>query len=493
MLVSLRIVFVMSPYQNAFFGELADALGQALDDIGVDRCLTTSPGDHVVREHDVFVLLPPHEYAALEGDSFIADKAVAQRTIGVSAEQPHQSFFGRNAEAGARLGAVLDFSQRAVAAYQRLGVDARHLSFGYVPSWDRVAGSTGPRTIETPALYFGNNRARRLPALAMAADQLSAARARLVVSDPSEPNRVGDVSFFTGEAKRSLLASTGLVVNIHQSEEPYFEWLRFAEAAHCGAPVLTETSTDTEPFEDGVHFISFKSGDLGTALIAALSDSEHLVEVAAAAYARLIESPLAESIIALVDAANELLVHPPPTSLPARIRTTPVGRNRRVEVQTQRPIGRQRQLIPWRRRSVSVGPMVVAPPGTSWRRPPAELIEQAGGASFVSVMCSGVDAAGEPMLEGLWPWEPWRLLHGQHLGRVLVVDGDLVRAAEHWLGDPIFDDFPHVRIQTYAARHGIKGAHVACPDASLAMPVDPTQGIDDVLAARCVDLVGQPR
>lgn len=488
----------MSPYQNAFFDELADALCRALDDVGVERLVTTSPGDHGVRENDVFVLLPPHEYTALEGDAFVNDEAVAKRTIGISAEQPHQSFFERNAAFGSGLGAVLDFSQRAVAAYQRLGVDARHLPFGHVPSWDRVAGATGPRSIDVPVLYLGNHRPRRLTTLASAADQFSAVGARLVVSDPSEPNRVGDASFFTGEAKRDLLASTGLVVNIHQSDEPYFEWLRFAEAAHCGAPVLTETSTDTAPFDDGVHFLSFERSDLADALPRALAQPERLAEIAGAAHARLVERPLASTILALVDAASELLDNPPPTALPARTRDAPIGRDRRVEVARQSAARRpawgmlQGRKVPWRKRSESDAPVAVAPPGTSWRRTPTELRELAGGAALVSVMGSGQDATGQPSLEGLWPWAPWRLLHGQHLGRVLVTDSDLIRAAERWLDDERFDQFPHVRIQLYAAAHGIDAVHIACPHVSLGVAVDPTQHLDDGLAARCVELLTQP-
>jgi hypothetical protein len=488
--VPMRIVFVMSPYQNAFFDELADALGRALDDVGVERCRTTSPGDHVVRESDVFVLLPPHEYATLEGDAFFVDEVVAQRTIGISAEQPHQGFFERNAAVGVRLGAVLDFSRHAVTAYRRLGVDARHLSFGLVPSWDRVAGTTDPRPIETPVLYLANNRTRRLTTLAAAADALSGADARLVMSDPSEPNRVGDASFFTGEAKRDLLSATGLVINIHQSDEPYFEWLRFTEAVHCGAPVLTEVSTNTEPFSDGVHFLSFERSNLSGALAAATLDPDRLVDIASAAYRRLAEHPLARSVLTLVDAAEELLAHPPPTSLPSRVRSLPIGRNRRAEVAQHRISHQQRKpLIAWRRSGKSSGSVLVAPDGTSWRTPPNELAEQAGGSSLVSVMCSGVDADGEPALEGLWPWEPWRLVHGQHLGRALIVEKSLLRAAERWLVDPMFEAFPHLRIQVYAATHGIEGAHIACPHVTLAVPVDPTHRINDAVARRCAELL----
>ena len=55
----------------------------------------------------------------------------------------------------------------------------------------------------------------------------------------------------------------------------------------------------------------------------------------------------------------------------------------------------------------------------------------------------------------------------------------------------MFDEFPHVRIQMYAATHGIDGAHIACPHASLAVPVDPTQRISDAVAVRCAELLVQ--
>ncbi len=500
-MVTLRIVFVLSPYQNVFFDELADALGLALDDIGVERCLTVAPGEHVVRDDDVFVLLPPHEYVALEGDGFLRDSAVALRTIGISAEQPHQSFFERNAAVGAELGAVLDFSARSVAAFQRLGVDARHLRFGHVPSWDRMAERRNARAIETPVLYLGNPRPRRLSTLASAAEELSLACARLVVSDPGEPNRVNGPSFFTGAAKRELLASTGLLVNIHQSDEPYFEWLRFVEAAHCGVPVLTERSTDTEPFEDGVHFLSFERSELSGVLAAVRSEQRRLDDVAAAAHARLVETPLSDSIGTLVEVASALLVRPPPTALPARTRSEPIGRNRSIANEfpiLTSPMIRHRVADGfrslWRRTgsySADSSFVVVAPLGTSWRRPPDDLVAEAGGPVLLNVMADGLDAKGTAMLEGIRPWEPWRLWFGEHLGRVLLVDPWIVRAAEGWLDDADFDAVPHLRIQLYAAVHGIEGAHLPCPHASLAVSVDASHRIDTSLAARCRKILGQ--
>ena len=93
------------------------------------------------------------------------------------------------------------------------------------------------------------------------------------------------------------------------------------------------------------------------------------------------------------------------------------------------------------------------------------------------------------MLEGLWPWEPWRLLHGQHLGRVVIVDRDLLRAAIDWVGDPELESRSWLAVQLFAAAHGLAGAHVANPVAELAVPVDPTHELETSLAANCRELL----
>ena len=95
------------------------------------------------------------------------------------------------------------------------------------------------------------------------------------------------------------------------------------------------------------------------------------------------------------------------------------------------------------------------------------------------------EAAGAPMLEGFWPWQPWRLRHGEHLGRVLVVSPELLRASEAWLPDPLFDGHRHLRVQLFAAAHGLEGGHVAAPQATLAVPVEAGHAVPADVAERC--------
>ncbi|MFZ9040896.1 MAG: glycosyltransferase family protein [Ilumatobacteraceae bacterium] len=514
-----RLVVVVSPHQNAFFPEVVEVLVDELVAASVAVVVTTEPGRHDVEADDVFVVVPPHEYVALEGSAFVDDPSVAARTIGISAEQPHQHFFDRNAELGARLGAVLDFSPLAVEAYRRAGVAARALPFGYAPRWDRY--EPGPARPGSPrVLYLGNKRPRRLRFLAGAADSLARHRAHLLVSDNDVPNRTTGPSFVAGEDKRDLLVATRLLVNIHQGDDPYFEWLRFAEAAHCGTPVLSEASSHTAPFVAGTDFAEFAGDELGPTLDRLIDDDDRLADLAESAYRTLRQHPLSAAVDVIVATARTLLAAPPPPAFPARTRAEPIGADRAVPPSTggalddgTRHRARRRRaritvvasepdalcaelasrfderdvvvvdpgvLDERRARRLHDGLVVVAPAGCR-PRPDAfwHLLERAGafddrraGVPWTAVL-DGRDADGEPTLEGVWPWEPWRLTSGQHLGRLVVTPSSIVRSAADWF-DEEFRGHPHVAIQGWVAAHGGVGRHLPTPVAHVTgAPLDP--------------------
>ena len=128
----LRLVFVLSPWQNAFFHEVAEILCDELRAGGVDATAATEP-DRIEPDGDtVFVLLPPHEFLELEGHAWVHEPHLMARTVALergTAAGSTSSY--ATPSSPRRAGAVLDFSAHAVAAYSALGVKARHLRFGY--------------------------------------------------------------------------------------------------------------------------------------------------------------------------------------------------------------------------------------------------------------------------------------------------------------------------------------------------------------------------
>ena len=59
-------------------------------------------------------------------------------------------------------------------------------------------------------------------------------------------------SFRAEEEKWDLLGRAKILINIHQDEFPYFEWLRVVQAMSNGAVVVSERSVDFEPLVPGV-------------------------------------------------------------------------------------------------------------------------------------------------------------------------------------------------------------------------------------------------
>jgi glycosyltransferase involved in cell wall biosynthesis len=314
-----RINVVLSPFQNAFFKELADVLVAELDALDTDHRLLTEPHEITPDERDVFVLLPPHEWVTVEGDAWLHDDRLTGRTIGIGAEQPGSPFFERNATIGRQLGLLYDFSARAVTAFRADGVQADHLPFGYTALWDRFApdgNADGPEV-----LFMGNFKARRLDALARMAPTLGRHRTHLVLGDNTAPNTASSRWFVAGEDKRRLLASTKVLLNIHQANEPYFEWLRYTEAALAGAVMLTEPSTHSEPYRAGEHFVEAPLSLLPEALDDLLDDDTTWRRIRRDAYEAVRSHPFRDGVSALVESAAALTSRPVPTSLPPRTRS----------------------------------------------------------------------------------------------------------------------------------------------------------------------------
>ena len=345
-----RINVLRSPFQNAFYAELAEVLVAELVAIGVDASPLFEPQTLTPTDADVFVLLPPHEWTSLEGDAWMHERTLMARTIGIGAEQPHSLFFQRNVDIGRRIGALLDFSARTVDAFRVADVNAIHLPFGYTSRWDRFrddGNSDGPDIV-----FLGNFKERRLDALARLSDVLGSHRSHVVLGDNSAPNTASSRWFVAGEDKRALLSSSKVLLNIHQSSEPYFEWLRFTEAALCGAVMLSEPSTHTQPFAAGTHFAEASLDRMADVLERLLVDHQYRAAIRRAAYDAIASRPFSASLGVLVDVAASLTDRPVPASLPPRVRTAPLPH--RHALAPRQPAAEPRRDRPSREATIEV-------------------------------------------------------------------------------------------------------------------------------------------
>jgi hypothetical protein len=315
-----ELAFVVARGQNAFFVELVDVLHREVAALGVTTSVTVGafPPPSPSR---IYVVLPPHEYASLEGPDAFADPAMLGRTIVVCAEQPGSQWFDRNLSWAHGAGAVFDINPRAVDVYRCHGIDARLLPIGYTRQWDS-SEPDGPTddawddARDIDVLFLGSRSARRDAVLARCADVLRRHRSHLVISDNDRPNVVTTDDFVAGADKHTLLCRARTLLNVHVGDEPYFEWLRVVEAMHAGAVVVSEQSTGMLPLRAGRDLVVASTASLPWVLADALADDQRLRAMRRAALGTLRGQPMGGAAAAIAFAAARLTRRPIPSPVP---------------------------------------------------------------------------------------------------------------------------------------------------------------------------------
>jgi hypothetical protein len=305
-----EVSFAMARGQNQFFVELAEALTYELRALGVSASIATGEIPFP-RKGLVHVFLPPHEYVSLS--RYRPPAPLLKRSIMISAEQPETHFFTANVPLAREAGAVFDINPRSVRAYRADGVEAKLLELGHTELWDkfdgeaRANGASAPVERDIDILFLGRLSDRRAFALASYADVFERFRCHIGLSDNSRPNVAGGAAFVAGEQKRDLLARAKVLLNVHGEEEPYFEWLRIAEAICAGCAIVSEHSSDVAPLEWGRHLITGELGSLGLLSAWIAEDGPRRERMRSEAYELLRDRrPLAHAAAALVHAAREV-------------------------------------------------------------------------------------------------------------------------------------------------------------------------------------------
>jgi hypothetical protein len=324
-----ELAFVLAPGQNLFFAELVDALRHEIQAAGVHTSL------HVgnfppPRPDRVYVLTPPHEYFALLHGRHGPLPEVLARTIFICAEQPNTPFFDNNIHLGPMAGRVFDINRFGVRAFAREGIQAEHLQLGWTQPWDHLADA-GERDIDV--LFLGSNSERRGRVIGSMARTLSRYRTEFVFSDNSRPNWVGSGSYRSDAQKWDLIRRAKVLVNVHQEDNPYFEWLRIVQAMSSGAVVVSETSVDFAPLVPGEHMLMGEAGSLGLLCSLLLEDGDRWWRMQTSAWQMMHEQvTLAAGVAPLIAAARALAATPPIRETSHRFFTQPQPRLEHVRL-----------------------------------------------------------------------------------------------------------------------------------------------------------------
>lgn len=316
--------FVLASGQNSFFFELAEAVSDELELLGWTTTISVD-GFPEPRDDLVYALVSPHEYYRLEGVHTEPTWQTLKRTIFICAEQPGTPFFDDNVFLAERAGAVFDISRVSAAEFARREVEGvRHFPLGWTRRWSPVDfdGDAEGAERDIDLLHLGVYSRDRAHALAAASRFHWHRRTALILGDDDRPNTGNKPNYVTGAPKWELLKRTRVLLNLHVSERPYFEWLRVVQAIGAGCAVVSEHSLDYEPLVPGEHVLFGRSTAVGLLAGELLDDEPMRFEIAERAWRFLKEElPLADAVRQLADAASEVAANPlPPDGRTVRFR-----------------------------------------------------------------------------------------------------------------------------------------------------------------------------
>jgi Glycosyl transferase family 2 len=268
---------------NIFMTEIASMLKNVLVATGREAQLRHI-GLPTEAAGTINMVVAPHEYFILDDSVTEAERVyAAAHCVTVGVEQPGTSWFEIGARYASYGALALDINKSAVQELRRRGLEAYWLPLGYYPAWDSWGGDQNKERTRD-LVFLGSLSERRERFLAESASLLADWNCDIRLFPVEGPVRSGTQHFLTGDEKYELLADSRVLLNVHQTNNKYFEWVRLLEAISNGCLVVSESSVGYRPLLPTKHFIECNLPSLAGRSVALLSNEEVRAEITQSAY-----------------------------------------------------------------------------------------------------------------------------------------------------------------------------------------------------------------
>jgi glycosyltransferase involved in cell wall biosynthesis len=243
---------------NLFIVEIGELVAAGFREIGcsaelyLDQVPEETPADDTLQ-----IIVTPHEYYNLFL-SEVFDRRRARRltrnAILLCTEQPETHWFESNLRWGIHARSVADINPLGVLAYRNRGLRCELLHLGYHPILAHRENTLhGTRNIDLT--FLGSLTPRRDQFFAENAGFFSQHRCHLRLVPLGFAKTKLTKSYLSIERRNELLSQTKILLNVHYSEQKYFEWHRMLVGLANGCCIITETCKGYGALEPGKHFI----------------------------------------------------------------------------------------------------------------------------------------------------------------------------------------------------------------------------------------------
>lgn len=276
-----RVAVYASSRGNFFHSEMADVLAHGLETSGcfaVERCDESREPPERVDEH---IVVAPHEFFSLGRGARFALPRYREFRRGstlMMAEQPGTTHFAVCLPLAVEAKLVLDLNPESTRALHEIGIPAVFFPIGYVPDFEgfrrqpTLPAATAGVSLEAgrvrpdadaafeqrpiDVLFTGVLTPRRQAFFAEHAAFFAAKRCFLLLPTSSVPLAKGVPSSVETRIATALSQRAKIVLNLHRSRRPYFEWHRVViRGIWQKAVVVSEPCLLPAGFEPGVHVV----------------------------------------------------------------------------------------------------------------------------------------------------------------------------------------------------------------------------------------------
>ncbi|HEV3409558.1 MAG TPA: glycosyltransferase, partial [Chthoniobacterales bacterium] len=261
-----RIDLFATSKSNLFIVEIGELVAAGFRDLGyaaelhLDQIPDATPSDDRLQ-----IVVTPHEYYNLLLREKFSPERCQELTRGVyllSTEQPETHWFEANVKWAACARGIADINPLGVAAYRARGLPARQLHLGYHPILAHREGENPHGTRDYDITFLGSKTDRRDEFFARHADFFSQHECHLRFVPLGFAKTKETRSYLSPDRRNQLLSDTRILLNVHYSEQKYFEWHRMLVGFANGCCIITETCQGYGALVPGKHFIMVEPGNL---------------------------------------------------------------------------------------------------------------------------------------------------------------------------------------------------------------------------------------
>ena len=279
-------LFVTSK-SNLFIREIAELLCAGFGAAGCEAELFV---DQIPAEKTeagkIQIVVTPHEFLNLFLSYQLPGEKI-QRLVKhlflLGTEQPESEWFYSNLAMAPHARAMLDIHLSGVAAYRAVGLRCFHLPLGYHPLLEQTnLPRKSERDVDICILAAMTDRREEF--IAANADWFAARNCHIRLVPLGFAKTETTHSYLPPARRNELLQRTKVLLNVHYSELPYFEWHRALIALANRCCMITEACEGFGPLIPGKHLVMAKSEYLTTCCEYYLEHEAEREAIAGAAY-----------------------------------------------------------------------------------------------------------------------------------------------------------------------------------------------------------------